>query len=557
MAAFSYDRHFISLWDVRTGKQVREIPTVGSGGLLAFSPDGKRFAAIGNTNCVGIWDVATGKDVFDLPGHQNAVRSLAFSPDGKMLASQGLDRTVRLWDVARGSQTHVLDAGLANDNRLFTGVGVGFSPDGSMVAAVGDRQDAKVRAWGTARGNLLAEWDVPSRWPLMAAFLPDNKTLAILEDRGIVSLRTLGTGKTVKSFAAGPDLPREMSGAYYDLIVSPDGRTLTTTQAASRLRVSDYTTGKLLLNIETPPGGGWDISYSSDGRILASGGVAGEGGPAPGSIFLWEAATGRPLGTIGDRKTGAVQRFAFSPDGRLMATGDEKENVVRLWNVFTGKEIAKFRGHSAPVTCLAFSPDGKRLASGSFDTTILLWDVSKLDRSMPEWRPAPKELDALAEKLQGNDGPAAFQAVEHLAAAGDAAVALLRPKLRPVAIPDQKRVARLLADLDDNAFDVREAAARELGTLGRQVEPDLRKALAGKSSAELRKRVETLLSAWASKPATAQEVKELRAVWVLEEAGTATARECLDELAKGAPGARLTQESQRALDRLQRRAIKR
>jgi hypothetical protein len=51
-------------------------------------------------------------------------------------------------------------------------------------------------------------------------------------------------------------------------------------------------------------------------------------------------------------------------------------------------------------------------------------------------------------------------------------------------------------------------------------------------------------------------VKELRAVWVLEEAGTASARERLVELAKGAPGARLTQDARRAVDRLQRRAAR-
>ncbi len=390
----------------------------------------------------------------------------------------------------------------------------------------------------------------------MAAFLPDGQALAILAEYGIISLRSVPAGKAIKTFVADPNVPRQMSASYQNLIASSDGRTLATTQGGTRLRVSDYTTGALLLRITPTPGGAWDIAYSYDGRILASGGVAGEGRLGPGSVFLWEAATGQALGTIGSRETGAVQRFAFSPDGRLLATGDEKENIVHVWNVFTGKELARFRGHSGLVTCLAFSPDGKRLASASFDTTILLWDVSKLDRSLPEWRPAPKELEALAEKLQGQDGPAAFQAVGRLAAAGDAAVALLRPRLRPVATPDEKRIARLLTELDDDAFAVREAAARELGALGRLAEPHLRKALAGGGSAEFRRQLETLLAACDGRPATPQEVKELRAVWVLEEVGTAAARECLAELAKGAPGARLTQEAKRALERLQRRATK-
>jgi anti-sigma factor RsiW len=82
----------------------------------------------------------------------------------------------------------------------------------------------------------------------------------------------------------------------------------------------------------------------------------------------------------------------------------------------------------------------------------------------------------------------------------------------------------------------------------------LRKALAGGGSAEFRRQVEALLADCENQPTTAQEVKEMRAVWVLEEADTAAARECLEELAKGAPEARLTQEAKKARERVQRRA---
>ncbi len=565
LAAIRDDNAFLlTLWDARSGKRVREISTDGVlMGLLAFSPDGKRLAAAcGRPASVRIWDVASGADAVPLPGHRRPVASVSFSPDGKMLVSQGLDQTVRFWDVARGEQIHQATSGDLDFMGTFAPA-LSFSPDGSMVTGTAtDWFDPKVRVWGTARGDLLAEWSIPDKCAKASAFLPDGKTLVALGMYGRVQLWSVPSGQKIRSFSPGSGTS---ACRYLNLAVSPDGRTLATSEASpgveqapgveqpAFLRVSDCQTGRTLVQIKAPNRGALHLAYSPDGRILASGGAAGDGYHSPGHIYLWEAATGRPLGTVGDPKTAAVQRFAFSPDGRLMATGDEKENVVRVWNVFTGKEIARFRGHSAPVTCLAFSPDGKRLASGSFDTTILLWDVSKLDRSLPEWRPEPKELEALAEKLRGDDGPAAFQAVGRLAAAGDAAVALLRPRLRPVPTPDAKRVARLLADLDAADFDVREVASRELGTLGRQVEPDLRKLLEGQPSAEARKRIDALLSACAGLPATAQEVGELRAVWVLEEAGTTAARECLAELAKGAPGARLTQEASRALDRLRQR----
>jgi WD40 repeat protein len=566
LAAIYDDKsNHVELWDARTGKRERQISTeYVHMAHLVFSTDSKRLAGASDyPGSVRIWDVATGADALPMPGHRRAVASISFSPDGKILVSQGLDRTVRFWDVARGEEIHQATSGEVGFMETFA-PRVSFSQDGSMVTGTAtDWFDPKVRVWGTARGNLRGEWSIPDKCAKASAFLPDGKTLVALGMYGRVQLWSVPGGQKKSSFTLASDRP---GAQYLNLAVSPDGRTLVTSQASpgespagrllpALLRVSDYTTGRTLVEIKAPGRGALELAYSPDGRILASGGVSWPGcANSPGTIYLWEAATGLPLGTIG--KTAAVRHIAFSPDGRLMATGGELENVVRVWNVFTGKEIAKFRGHSAPVTCLAFSPDGKRLASGSFDTTILLWDMSKLDHSLPPWKPTPKELDALAEKLQGTDGPAAFQAVARLAAAGDAAVSLLRPKLRPVPIPDQKRVARLLADLDDNSFDVREAASRELATLGRQVEPDLRKMLNDKPSAELRKRVDSLLAACDALPTTAQELRELRAVWVLEEVGTSAARKCLDELAKGAPGARLTQEAKRAVDRLQRRGAK-
>lgn len=71
---------------------------------------------------------------------------------------------------------------------------------------------------------------------------------------------------------------------------------------------------------------------------------------------------------------GRISSVAFSPDGRLIASGSQ-DNTVKLWDVETGKEVRTFYGHTSRVLCIAFSPDGKSLASGGSDFVIKLWDV--------------------------------------------------------------------------------------------------------------------------------------------------------------------------------------
>jgi uncharacterized delta-60 repeat protein len=109
------------------------------------------------------------------------------------------------------------------------------------------------------------------------------------------------------------------------------------------------------------------VAYSPDGKILAT------GGGGDNTVKLWDAASRRELFTLKGHKSSILQ-VAFSPDGKTLASGSD-DKTVRLWDAATGREIAAFRGHTARVHAVLFSPDGKLLASGSLDKTVKLWDV--------------------------------------------------------------------------------------------------------------------------------------------------------------------------------------
>jgi WD40 repeat protein len=107
------------------------------------------------------------------------------------------------------------------------------------------------------------------------------------------------------------------------------------------------------------------LAFTPNGRFLAS---------AQGKIKLWDVATGENTAKFeGDE--GGISSVAFSPDGETLAAGVIKGEgtAVKLWDMTTGKQKAAFNGD--PVSSIVFSPDGKVLASVSGVESIKLWDV--------------------------------------------------------------------------------------------------------------------------------------------------------------------------------------
>jgi hypothetical protein len=289
------------------------------------------------------------------------------------------------------------------------------------------------------------------------------------------------------------------------------------------------------------------LAISPDGRLAAC--ILDDGSPqVENRLILCDARTGRILRRWNDsgKRSSAFEQLAFSPDGRLLASSDK--DAVHVWEVATGKEIRCFRGHHSEIRSLAFSGNGRRLVSAGNDCTVLVWELGAATLSARG--ASEKGVAAWWADLAAADAAKAYAAIWRLAENPAASVPLLRRHLRPVTDAEMKVIRQHLQDLDSEAFGTRERAFQQLQRLGWAAEPMLRRALEEKPSLETRRRIERLLEALDNRPSTGELLRTVRALAVLEYAGTPEAHRLLRELAAGAPGGWLTQEAKPVCERL-------
>jgi WD40 repeat protein len=352
---------------------------------VAFSPDGK-VLAVGNGPRVELRSVETGgKEV--LPGHYGEVRVVALSPDGRVLGTDSGDGSSRLWETTTGREiTRFDDLDLSIDPAWWRWFG--FSEDGNDVMMT---DGAWMYHLSAATGKLKARAPLQGGGRSLAA---DGK------------LSPIGISGDAKAWLIGwaindahEFLDDDKTGPWSlwgNATVSTDRKTVANAykwgnavadnRNEQKVKVWDVATGKRLAEFDS----GGPVALTPDGEILATVGdkqpwappnaVPGQPPQPPGKppkVRLWDVATGkelRRLDTVAEAFGSEGLPLAFSPDGKLLATG-WANGSVRLWDVATGNVVTDLKGNQGRVSSLAFSANGKLIASGGKDTTVLLWKV--------------------------------------------------------------------------------------------------------------------------------------------------------------------------------------
>jgi len=298
--------------------QVSPIMTFGDAAVpvlsVAFSPDGRRFAAGMLDGSVHLWSAVTGEEQAVLTGHANGATSVAFNISGYLLATGAGSGQVRLWDATTGEGNGFLQ------KHAVAVESIAFAPTNFQVAS--GASDGEVRLWDVlsrSERNPLTEPNAQT--PVMSVvFSPDETTLAA------------GGGSTIRLFdvesgTAQASLETGISNIS-SLTFSPDGARLVyggSDPAAWVWNLASETRAFL----EGHDGEVFTLAFSPDGMLIASGDSI--------SVRLWDATTGQNLAVLATPSGQPVRSLAFSPDGNALISGGASDGLV-VWGVVAGSE---------------------------------------------------------------------------------------------------------------------------------------------------------------------------------------------------------------------------
>jgi WD40 repeat protein len=295
---------------------------------IAFSPDGKRVASVGEENTLDVWDAATGHTDLSYSTAPNTIAAIVeWSPDGKEIAIGDSADALIVLDAGSGLRRFAVPG--------FAGTGsIAWSRDSKRVATA---DDGKVRVWSAADGALLTTFDAPTAH--LVSWSPDGTRLAAGGQNGVVWVWAEADGQPLLT------IPQQTIFDFTEWIAwSPDG---------ARLAASVSTNRDSHLSVFDVPSGREVFTYWKSGSRVA-----------------------RLVG-------------AWSPDSRLLAVGGTTDGKATIWNVSSGQKLRSYGGHRtfdllmradreashrAVVEVLVWSSDGSRLATLGSDDSVQIWD---------------------------------------------------------------------------------------------------------------------------------------------------------------------------------------
>ena len=273
--------------------------------FITYSPDGKYLVTGDDESKIKLWDSISGSLIHTLPAHNGPVCSAKFSPTGKSLSSCGRDGLIKVWNTETWDCTHTING---HDGKCV--FSLSYSPDGNFLCSCG--KDTTIKIWDTKTTRLSRTFVDGWHFTYSASFSHDGNLVASCGSEGLC-IRILKTGKKI--------FETTDSSAVFPCAFSPDDKYL----AANVFK---------------------------------------------GTVSVWEIQTGTKVHSLPKLKS-AYNPIAFSPCGKYLAYGYSYIGVI-IWDL-ERRNCSKLFNFNVNVVSIEYSPDGRLLSTGNENGDIYIW----------------------------------------------------------------------------------------------------------------------------------------------------------------------------------------
>ncbi|KIJ13171.1 hypothetical protein PAXINDRAFT_100853 [Paxillus involutus ATCC 200175] len=271
---------------------------------VCFYADESKVVSGSSDHTLRIWSRNTGAAQV-LSGHTGWVWDVDVSRDGKMIVSGSSDKTVRIWNGESGETMYVFKGYGENVNS------VEFSRDSSRVVSGCD--DHTVRVWSVGTGEMAFE-------------------------------------------------PIECHGRVLCVRYSPSGDRIAS--GGNSVQIWNAETGDRILSIRNSPVA--SLAWTADAAHLIGGGW--------GEVVIWNSDNGEQL-RMWRAHGGLIRGLSLSPTAAThLATSNWWHKTAFIFDISTGEQVAALE-HDGNVQGIAFSPSGRLIATGCEDNKLYLWEA--------------------------------------------------------------------------------------------------------------------------------------------------------------------------------------
>lgn len=347
-------------FQLRTVPDLQVIPGIGTNSATvcsaAFTADGKHLLTAVSGGALFVWDVERRTLVEQLSGHSATIWAIAFSPDGAFFATGGADRKVRLWDAATRKPLATLRG---HFNEIFW---IAFSSDSRTFASIEVNGRQEVKLWSTGIRDRHEEMEGAA---VLVGVTP-GLGLCALGEEGLkiwnltdssLGHRPLSLEQVYRDDYHLSKNRVALASAVPIVAVAQENGAIELSSAASQSAVRHW---RAHASGDIPV-----LDISSDGKWLAT-------GCRPGEVKLWDVTTSRETARFGSLNAG-VLCVRLSPDGQTLAASTDSASVL-IWDLPSRRQIGSFNVDRDSAASLQFSPNGELLAA-TRENDVFLWAV--------------------------------------------------------------------------------------------------------------------------------------------------------------------------------------